>query len=181
MFTRRTVSRDLEALRQRVDAWRKQQGRRSFIPDDLWEEAVKVAAIDGVWATARATRFNYQKLQEKVREEGARGVFRVQAPAVTPNGTGEESSLRVTGGVHGDSHQVASKASGKTRACVAGTNSAAGAGHETFIEVAMSAIGGGGRTVVEFLGRHGDRMRVDVAGGVDVVGLAQAFWRRGEP
>jgi hypothetical protein len=28
------------------------------------------------------------------------------------------------------------------------------------------------------VGRQGDRMRVDVAGGVDLAGLVQAFWSR---
>ena len=47
-----------------------------------------------------------------------------------------------------------------------------------FIELAgVQLTGGGGTTVVQIVGRHGGRMRIDVSGAsVDVVGLAQAFW-----
>lgn len=34
-------------------------------------------------------------------------------------------------------------------------------------------------TVVYFLRRGGDELRIDVPGGVDLVALAQAFWSRG--
>ena len=62
------------------------------------------------------------------------------------------------------------------------------AGDATFVEVQMlpvpslapreSAVDD--RTVVEFVGPRGARMRIDVTGTsrVDVVGLAQAFWSR---
>lgn len=50
-----------------------------------------------------------------------------------------------------------------------------------FVEVQMPSHGarGDGGTVVELVGRRGDRMRI-VAGAsaVDVVGLVQAFWGR---
>ncbi len=47
-----------------------------------------------------------------------------------------------------------------------------------FVELGMGALGGG-RTVVEFVSREGDRMRIDVTGpnGLDVVQLSEAFWR----
>jgi hypothetical protein len=39
---------------------------------------------------------------------------------------------------------------------------------------------GGGKVVIEFSGRTGERMRVEVEGSreVDVAGLVQAFWRQ---
>lgn len=49
-----------------------------------------------------------------------------------------------------------------------------------FIELGAGVLGGGSsKTVVELWGRSGGRVRIDVSGqsGVDVVGLAQAFWR----
>jgi hypothetical protein len=51
----------------------------------------------------------------------------------------------------------------------------------TFIELGpnplATAVGVGGKTVVEIVGRRGGRMRIDVSGsGVEIVGLAQAFW-----
>jgi hypothetical protein len=48
-----------------------------------------------------------------------------------------------------------------------------------FIELGPGQLAGaGGKAVVELVGRHGGRMRIDVSGtsSVDIVGLAQAFW-----
>lgn len=49
----------------------------------------------------------------------------------------------------------------------------------TFVELGVGHLGGS-RTVVEFVGRDGDRMRIDVTGpsAVDVVGVSRAFWSR---
>ena len=47
-----------------------------------------------------------------------------------------------------------------------------------FVDLGRGPLGGGATTVVELVGRGGDRMRLDVSGPVDVVGLAQAFWSR---
>jgi hypothetical protein len=41
-----------------VDTWRRQQGKRTRIPEKLWDAAVQVARTDGLWATASATRFS---------------------------------------------------------------------------------------------------------------------------
>ena len=49
-------SRELVALSARVAQWRKESGggRGSRIPEALWEEAVRVAGIVGLYPTARA-------------------------------------------------------------------------------------------------------------------------------
>lgn len=44
--------------------------------------------------------------------------------------------------------------------------------------VGRTAVDAKGETVVELVGRHGDRMRIVAAHAVDIVGLAQAFWGR---
>jgi hypothetical protein len=62
----REASVELKALKAKVDDWRRQRGKRTRIPDELWAEAVKVAKIDGVWATSRATRFQYPELKKKL-------------------------------------------------------------------------------------------------------------------
>ncbi len=124
------LSRQLVTVRQHVEHWRKRHGGKgSRIPADLWEEAVAVAGVEGLYATAQALRFNYERLKERV-----------------------------------------AWAEGKER----------GNGQSTFVELEMGQLCGGGRTVIELVGRHGDRMRVDVTGAsaVDVVGLTQSFWSR---
>lgn len=47
-----------------------------------------------------------------------------------------------------------------------------------FVELAMAPLGGGGKTVVELMGRRGGRMRIDVSGpsSVDIAAVVQAFW-----
>jgi hypothetical protein len=50
-------------------------------------------------------------------------------------------------------------------------------GHSGFIALEMGSPADG-RTVIELHGRHGDRMRMEVSGGVDVYGLAEKFWSR---
>ena len=55
-----------------------------------------------------------------------------------------------------------------------------------FVEVVLEparevgAVGAAGKAVIELMGRHGERMRIEVAGptAVDVVGLSQTFWSR---
>ena len=164
MFKRREPSRALMALRDQVEAWRTEQGKRSLIPDELWDAAVDVAkGPDGVWFTAKMTRLNHQRLEIKMTE--ARRARR-QTLAV------REKPASVT------ANRVVSRQNGRVQAVVvrrAGeTPVAAG-----FIELPTTTLGGG-QTVIEFVGRHGDRMRVEAKGGVDLVGLARTFWRGGE-
>ena len=121
--------KDLSTLCKRVEHWREhREGARSRIPEELWEAAVGVALVEGVYPTCRALRFDYARLKERVE-------------------------------------QAESKARGR------GTATA-------FVELDAGHLGGSGQTVVEFVGRRGGRVRIDVSGTsrVDVVGLAQAFW-----
>jgi len=159
---RREPSQALKTLTERIDAWRTAQGRRSMIPDELWDAAVEVAkGSDGVWLTQQLTRFHYGKLKTKVAEASHRGrkalVVHERVAPVTANRVVTKPKTAV---VRGKSE----KPSG-----------AAG-----FIELPMTTLTDGGRTVIEFVGRHGDRMRVEATGGVDLVGLARTFWRGGE-
>lgn len=128
---RETASRELVAARQRVERWRKHHGGRgSRIPEALWNEAVGVARVVGLWETARALGFNYERL--KARLARAEGKQRVEGR--------QESG---------------------------------------FVELGMGQLCGS-RTVVELLGRGGERMRIEVTGTstLDVVGLSDAFWSR---
>lgn len=151
-------SQELNKLRQRVEGWREEHGGRgSLVPDELWSAAVEVARLDGVWATARALHFNYARLRERVdRAKGVKG-GRGKTPRV----------LAVT-------------ADGQERGPFPRRNGEQGCGNgrSPFVALEMGQLGGAGRTVIELLGRHGDRMRVDVAGGADLVAVVQTFWSR---
>jgi hypothetical protein len=57
----------LERLTKRVAAWReRREHRRSRVPEELWNEAIVVARIRGVHATAKAIRFGYYELKARV-------------------------------------------------------------------------------------------------------------------
>lgn len=131
---KRAVEGKLGALCERVERWReRREGARERIPEDLWNAAVVVARVEGVYATSKALRFNYANLKDRVElsESKERGESRETSEAMP------------------------------------------------FIELGTGESGGGSKTVVELVGRNGGRVRIDVSGtsGVDVVGLAQAFWR----
>jgi hypothetical protein len=130
----------LEALRARVDQWREGcGGKRSRIPEELWDAAVVVARRDGVFVTAKTTRLHYGALKKRVEQPAKSAPVERTVPA--------------------------------------------------FIEVAMAAdvappVTSGAaesKTVVEFEGRGGGRLRVEVTGtsAVDVMGLAREFWSLG--
>lgn len=58
-------SRELRRLQKRVEGWRRVGGGKgSRIPEELWEEAVALSRSEGVWATSRALRFNYERLKK---------------------------------------------------------------------------------------------------------------------
>jgi hypothetical protein len=58
-------SRELEALCTAVAHWRAHGGggRGKRIPHALWEQAVAVARVDGVYKTGRATRLNCDRIK----------------------------------------------------------------------------------------------------------------------
>lgn len=125
---------DLQRLCGRVERWReRREGPRARVPEELWDAAVVVARVEGVHATAKALRFNYYSLKDRVEQAPSEGVGPKEATA-TP-----------------------------------------------FVEVQMPSLDARGddSTVVELVGRQGDRMRI-VAGAsaVDIAGLVQAFWGR---
>jgi hypothetical protein len=62
-----TMSREATLCTQ-LAQWRKDRGggRDKRIPEAVWQQAAAVARADGVHATARATRLNYERLNAKV-------------------------------------------------------------------------------------------------------------------
>lgn len=69
----RASSRELMSVQRRVEAWRKREGGRgSRIPEELWSEAVEVAQVSGLHATARALHFNYARLKERAGQRSGK-------------------------------------------------------------------------------------------------------------
>src|SRR6266545_1432275 len=132
---RRAASAELTRLTEAVAKWRAAGGGRgSRIPEELWNEAARVAQIDGTWRTAKAIAFRYDTLKKAGIVFGS-----TKAPATAKVNDAPKS----------------------------------------FVALEMGpAVVGGIRTVVELEGRHGDRMRLELAGSVDVRGWVEKFWGR---
>ena len=61
----------LENVRRRFEAWRRNRTVRTRIPDPLWAAAVKVAERHGVHRTAKTLRIDYYGLKRRVEEAAA--------------------------------------------------------------------------------------------------------------
>ena len=163
-----TGSRELGALRERVAAWRKQGGGRgSRIPEALWDEAVRVARDAGLYATARAARFNYERLKARSGKADGRGAD----TAITAVSTGAEQRAALVL-AHGKRHAATATAH---RVAARGARVGDGA---RFLALPVAPVHAGRQTIIELHGRRGERMRVDVTGDVDVAAVVPAFWRR---
>jgi hypothetical protein len=139
--------------------WRKREGggRGARIPEELWQEAVRLARVDGLYVTAQTLRFNYERLKE--RSGGADGGAKNPAPAVVGGGEKKRGQLVLSGGKR-RGEEVAQSAAGD------------------FIALEMMPRRAASQCLVELAGRHGDRMRIEVVGEVDVAALCQRFWSR---
>jgi hypothetical protein len=168
----RMASKILAQLSTRVARWRKQGGGRgSRVPKALWQAAVKAAWQTGLYATARATRFNYVRLKERWEKASAEGrKAGTTAFDVTDVGRRKRTALAVVG----NRTEAAKLSVGTSR----GNTDVAVGSSSRFITVQMPAAPPASRTHIELSGRRGDHMRVEVAGDIDIIGLAQAFWER---
>lgn len=58
---------DLQTLSERLERWRQQrEGGGARLPQELWDDAVRVARVQGIHPTAKALRFNYYDLKKRV-------------------------------------------------------------------------------------------------------------------
>ena len=145
-------------LCERVEAWRKQEGGGpgKRVPDELWEQAVRVARVDGLTATARATHLNYDRLKQRSRAQSLAAGVEVGAVAVRA--------------VTGTSGKPNALVHGRVAKCEAGCEEGAG-----FVALQVAPRPTGNQTTIELTGRHGERMRVEVQGELDLSSLVHAF------
>jgi hypothetical protein len=148
-------SKKLAALKKRVEQWRAAcAGRRMRVPEDIWSAAVATARVVGVNATSKATRLGYYSIAARLDAAAAAAqtwpqlVEEVAAPQA-PSMSGAPLS-RETSPV-------------------------------AFVEIAAPVARPSrepltGKMVVELEG-GGKRLRIETTCALDVVGLAQAFWR----
>lgn len=68
---KRQMGPELLALRERVERWRRDRpSRTARIPQEIWDEAVRVVQIEGLHATAAVLRFEYYALKKHVDAAG---------------------------------------------------------------------------------------------------------------
>ena len=163
-----TASQGLTELCRRMKEWRRVEGggRGRRIPEELWAEAARVARVDGLYATARTARFNYERLKQRVGCAAPRAEAVEDAVAAAPASARERSAVARRDGVKRSDSACADELG--DGASVSGR----------FVAVEMAASRAGSQTTIELVGRAGERMRVEVGGEVDLVGVVQAFWRQ---
>jgi hypothetical protein len=128
----------------------------------LWQEAIRVAGICGLYATSKALHFSYDRLKERSKEStGNGGIAEKEREVVRSTRAAGERRTALT-----SSDRVTSLGTYKE-------------GGSRFVAVPMAPIRGGSPTTIELVGCAGDRMRVEMMGDIDVASLVQAFWRRG--
>lgn len=156
MNPKKKRSRELIQLCAQLSQWRQEEGggRGTRIPEELWQEAIRVAHREGLYRTARAARLNYARLQQRSRTAGPAPVPdekpRTGVVAARPSKSGGvDASVRIPG-------------------CA------------TFIPLpalSLSTPAPAAHTTIEMVAANGNRMRLEVQGSVDVAGLIQTFWR----
>jgi hypothetical protein len=100
-------------LKRRIDHWRLTRQPRRPMPEDLWQEAARIARVRGINPTATALGLNYYGLKERIEDlpkeapvPAARPAFvQVGPPAslfpssleVEVEGSGEKMTIRLSG------------------------------------------------------------------------------------
>jgi hypothetical protein len=146
-----TKSRELVALCGELAQWRKHGGggRGKRIPEAMWQQAAAVARVDGVLATARATRLNLERLQACVAASAAipspRGVARRQSGR-----QGNEALVKSHEQAHGPQ----------------------------FVSVQLAPSTRRPALTIELISRSGERMRIESADGLDLADVVHSFWSR---
>jgi hypothetical protein len=164
MDRRKSELAELTALCERVRQWRVDSGggRGKPVPEPVWQEAARVAQLAGVYATAQATRLNSMGLKERLHAAGL-------AAAPGPSGTKQRTAAVVP---RARPRRVTAEA-GRGGPGEGGTSSG-----PRFVALAVSPPSSAPQATVEGVGRDGERMRLEVSEGLDIVGLMQTFWRR---
>jgi hypothetical protein len=60
-----TLPAEIEAVRERIEEWRRTRAKRTRMPEELWEAAVALAGKHGAWRISRALRVRYEGLKSR--------------------------------------------------------------------------------------------------------------------
>ncbi len=90
----------LEALRARIDHWRRTRAKRAAMPDDLWAEAVALCEERGLYPVSQGLRVSYDRLKLRVVEaelERVRALAEAEPADVAEGGFVELCAAEVFG------------------------------------------------------------------------------------
>ena len=62
------IDREVDALRARIQHWRRTRAKRTAMPENLWAAAVELTGDRDVYPVARALKLNYDTLRARVLE-----------------------------------------------------------------------------------------------------------------
>ena len=79
------AARRLEALREKIERWRRVRPRCRPMPAPLWEEAVRLARYVGAYRVKAELNLNYASLKERMADDG------------TPDGAPSSGFVEVSG------------------------------------------------------------------------------------
>jgi hypothetical protein len=157
----RSMSRELAALCTQLAQWRKEGGggRGKRIPEAVWQQAAAVARVDGIHATARAARLNFERLKASVAA--------VSAPAGA-----EAEPVMLSAAADRSSHRdSAALARGKKRPSVKPQAA-------QFVSVQMAPVASCRAMTIELTSRSGDHMRIESTDAIDLAVVVQSFWSK---
>ena len=154
-----TMSREMAALCARLAQWRREGGggRGKRIPDAVWQQAAAVARVNGVHATARATRLNYERLKASV------------AALEVPRTDGAPVSVRDCGSRRASPGDRRALAQSKKRPMLKPPSA-------QFVSVQMAPMAPRHAMTIELTSRSGERMRIESSDALDLVDMLQSFW-----
>jgi hypothetical protein len=105
------ASRDLVDLKRRINHWRLIRRQRRPMPEDLWQEAARIARVNGINPTATTLGLNYYGLKDRTEDlskaptPACPAFVQVEPPAslfpasceVEAESGGEKMTLRLSG------------------------------------------------------------------------------------
>jgi len=81
---RAALSPEAKELKNRIERWRRTRHKRSPMPARLWDEAVSLAKVHGIYRIASELRVSYESLRKRVegaprgRRDGSTGFVEVE-------------------------------------------------------------------------------------------------------
>lgn len=152
-----TKSREMAALCTQLAQWRQEGGggRGKRIPTEVWQQAAAVARVDGVHATARATRLNYERLKASVASSeasGADGAPVQVLPSTKPPRRRNGKAL-----AHSKKQRPPSA---------------------QFVSVQMASVVPRHAMTIELTSGSGERMRIESSDALNLADVMQSFWSR---